>query len=359
MVTEEKKRIILADVVFSRGGSGRVLSIVANYLTNNGYDVTLLAFDNDKVEYPLNDRIKFVFLDMPKGTTIHKCFSKIFELRTILKTQDCVVAFCFRPIFWITIASAFTGIRVIFSERNDPNKDPSSLIKRTLRNFCYYFADSIVFQTKGQMAYFSKIIRRKSQIIPNPVSNDLPRHDLKHCKNIIISASRLERQKNIFMAIDAFELFYREHKDYSFYIYGDGKLRNELEKYIIEKKMEECVYLMGFSKEIHTIIAESKIFVLSSDYEGVSNSMIEAMGIGIPVICTDCPIGGARELIQNEINGALVPVGDYRKMAYYMDKMVSEDSFCELLSENAMKVRESLAASKICNLWEREIIDLT
>ena len=89
-------------------------------------------------------------------------------------------------------------------------------------------------------------------------------------------------------------------------IYGEGPLRKELQQYINSKNLKDIIKLQGFSHDIHEEMLKSAAFVISSDYEGISNSMIEALALGIPSVVTDCPCGGARMVINNYKNGVYI-----------------------------------------------------
>ena len=94
------------------------------------------------------------------------------------------------------------------------------------------------------------------------------------------------------------------------------------------------------------------MFLLSSDYEGLSNSMIEALALGAPTISTDCLVGGARMMIENEVNGLLVPVGDEQAIANAMTLIADDKKTATRLSVNGIKIRERLSVSTICPQWE-------
>lgn len=154
------------------------------------------------------------------------------------------------------------------------------------------------------------------------------------------------------MAIDAFEKFNKVHPEYIYEIYGEGELRESIQQYIEKKNLREKVFLKGFYQNIHSEIVNAAVFVLPSNYEGISNSMLEALAIGLPVICTDCPIGGARQVIENGKNGVLIPVGDTAALFNAMCKIVEDEDFAGLLSSNATNVRNDYNADLICKKWE-------
>ncbi|MFQ8599375.1 MAG: glycosyltransferase [Oscillospiraceae bacterium] len=194
---------------------------------------------------------------------------------------------------------------------------------------------------------------RRKEVIPNPVKDGLPeRHTgARDCR--IVSFCRLEPQKNLPLLIGAFEKFLQSHPQYALFIYGKGEEKQRLTELVREKNLAESVHFLDFQSDLHQQIVDSAMFVLPSNYEGLSNSMLEAMSIGLPCICTDCPIGGAQMMIQSGENGLLVPVGDEEAMLAAMTRIADDPAFAERLSANASKVRDELSASHILSRWEK------
>ena len=158
------------------------------------------------------------------------------------------------------------------------------------------------------------------------------------------------------MLIDAFEIFHREFCDYKLDLYGDGSEKDRIKAYVKKKDMDGCVSIHPFVNNIHEQIEDASIFALASNYEGLSNSMIEALALGIPSVVTDCPCGGARMVINNYKNGILVPVGDVNAMAKAMKNIASDSELAKKMSEEAINIRNKLSAKKIANEW-MEIIE--
>ena len=116
-----------------------------------------------------------------------------------------------------------------------------------------------------------------------------------------------------------------------------------------ELGMRRRVMFRGFSSHVLADIRTAAMYVLSSDYEGISNSMLEAMALGLPVIATDCPIGGSRMYIRDGVNGLLVPVGDEEALARAMERLADEPAFGESLGREAVKLRGELTTAKIAD----------
>ena len=166
-----------------------------------------------------------------------------------------------------------------------------------------------------------------------------------------MTACRLHPQKNLKMMIDAFAMLEGDYPEYKLVIYGEGVLRQELEDYIGKLNLEGKILLPGFTNNILSEISDCKVYLCSSDYEGISNSMLEAMGMGLPVIATDCPVGGARMMIDNNVNGVLVPVGDSKAMYKEMKRILDDSNFAENLSKHAFEIRNRLPIAKIAEQW--------
>ena len=113
------------------------------------------------------------------------------------------------------------------------------------------------------------------------------------------------------MLIRAFAKIASKYPDYTLFIYGEGPLRRDLEILIKTLHLGNQVFLQGFKKNIHEFISDAEFFILSSDFEGLSNALLEAMCMGIPCITTN--VSGIDEVIHDKINGVLVSPGDEEK----------------------------------------------
>ena len=220
----------------------------------------------------------------------------------------------------------------------------------------------MVFQSEGAKEWYDKIAKINGKVIYNPVRADLPQPIKGIRDKSVVNFCRLAKQKNIHLLIDAFALFWKQYKDYSLRIIGgwstDGgqEYIEQVKKHAKESICPDRIVFLPQSLHIHDDVLRDGMFVSSSDYEGMSNSMLEAMAIGLPTICTDCPAGGARAVIKDHENGILTPVGDVQALAAAMVEVADDPELAKKLSENGVKVREQLSTEKIVNQWI-ELID--
>lgn len=334
------------------GGAERVISILANYAVNKGDNVTLITIAECEKAYFIHNDISCISI-ADKGNSVRKLLAFI----NIIKKTKCDVIISFLPganIFSI-IAGKICGTKIISCERNDPKHSAGKNLTKILRKLLYRFADGFVFQTEEAKAYFSKSIQKRSTIIPNPLAENIPEPFLGIRNNEIVTAGKFFPQKNHMLLFEAFSDVVKIYPELSLIIYGEGSLRIEYERKIRELGIESKVDLPGRVTDIHERILKSKMFVLSSDYEGISNSLLEALALGIPTISTDCPCGGSRMFIENGVNGMLVPVGDRKALTDAMFRLIADKALCDRLSRNSIKLREELQVNKIYQHWDKYI----
>lgn len=116
--------------------------------------------------------------------------------------------------------------------------------------------------------------------------------------------------------------------------------------------IREKVIFKGYVNNLGNCIQDVSLFVLSSDFEGMPNALMEAMALGLPVISTDCPAGGSKFLIENKINGALIPIKDVEALKKEIASMLTDSSMRNYMGENARKICVQLEPKKIYNEWE-------
>lgn len=347
------KEIVVVTPHLGNGGAERVLSELMSEWTRMGKKISVIQTNANRYgnDYEFSQKINVINLTTTGGK--FRRAKQALELCKILsKYPDAtVVSFVNTAILVCGIASFIFKNKLIFSERCDPARTPDKKIQRIVRDKIFKRADACVFQTTMARKHFPKSVQRKGVIIKNPINPLLPEPYRGIRKKTIIAACQLTDQKNIPMLIHAFAKFYESNKDYRLEIYGRGVREAELRELIKTLGLENHAFLMGFSDDIYKQMKDCAMYVSSSDYEGISNAMLEALGLGLPSICTDCPVGGPREIIEDGINGLLVPVGDAEALCEAMKKIADDSAFAERLSENAVKVRDKFAISEVAREW--------
>lgn len=342
-------KVIFVIVSLAGGGAERVISILANQFAKKGIDVTVMMTAGDTVAYKLDERVQLYCIGGTSGGSMRLRLRRVKKMRDFFKANRDAVIISFGPgtSFFAVAAALFLGHRILISERNDPAVCPH----KHLRNIVYGRADRLIFQTEDAKECFPAGIRKKGVVIPNPVSSGLPPLADGKREKTIVAVGRLEPQKNHKMLLKAFSLFHKKYPGYTLHLYGDGSLKNELETLAGELMIQDCVIFEGFVSNVTDQIKKAGIYALSSDYEGISNSLLEAMAMGLPSVSTDCPIGGSRLCIRSGENGILTPVGDAAAFAEALGQIASDEAFADKLSYQAGKIRENYSEENISCLW--------
>ena len=255
---------------------------------------------------------------------------------------------CLKNVLFATFG---LGIAVIASERNNPYIKGESKFARLKASIPYGLASACVFQTRDALEYYAPMVQKKGRVIVNPLQLKEELVWTGMGNRTIVSVGRLDPQKNQKMLIDAFWMLHKDHPECTLDIYGEGSLRPQLQEQIDALGLQEAVCLRGYDKQVQKRVSEAGVFALSSDYEGMSNALIEALAMGVPSVSTDHPIGGARWLIRDGDNGLLTPVGDadalYKAMAFLLEK---PDQAAKM-SEKGKQLRQTLSAHNIAREW--------
>ena len=340
-------KIALVMGAYSYGGAERVMCSLANYFSER-YEVVLITLFEAERVYHISDRVACVNgingkndLDIMKG------------LRGIFKTEkpDVIISFITHINIASILASRGLRIPVIISERNDPKQSATSSFRKLLRKLTYPLASGIVFQTEDAKNYFSAYIRKKSTIIPNPLFLHVEAMPVTERKHEIVVAARYVPQKRHDLIIQAFSNVAGK-SDYILSCYGSGDEKIKLQKMVEEFGLTNRIFLHDAVTDLHERIKSAKVFIMMSEYEGMPNALMEAMGLGLACISSDCPCGGPRFLIENGKNGVLVESGNLEQLTQVLNNMLSDEAFMQKIAAEAINIRDTLSSDKIFQRWD-------
>lgn len=319
-------RIMFVIQSLSNGGAERVVSVISTALVKQDTEVTIVKFFSTEFEYSVGNKVQIINLSGGDVQAYGKMsrINRIRQLRFAIQSirPDCIIPFTY-PVAQITeIAVIGLQVNVFQSIRINPAISPSNRWIRFLRDRLVYKSKCSFVQNEQQKEYFRAKFRDKIHVLYNPVSDDLFMAEPKAPSDefLICSLGRLTDQKNYPMLIDAFAIAFRNDPSVRLRIYGEGVKRDWLTEYIKKCGMERQITMMGRTNDVKSVFQESDLYVLSSNWEGMPNALIEAMACRVLCIATDCPTGPS-DLIISGINGYLVPVNDKYAMANCM-KMV-------------------------------------
>lgn len=382
------------------GGAERVASLLANEFQKNHIDVRYLlthSRQNEVIRCDLSEDIPLELFSesMSPETTFGKLkanaqqilsslLCKPFELfkkpvpavfaklsivsqygreikylRGLLKSEPdlTVIAFLQPTIPIALLAAQDLPNRIIISERGNPERLMKKRYGRKFIEKYYKRANAAVFQTEDAKNSYPKVVSDKGTVIFNPLKENLPEPYHGERNKNITTFCRISNQKNLPVLVDAFATVHKSHPDYTLRIIGDApneegvQVVNTIKKMIADHQITDSVIFEPFNADVHRMVIKDTMYVNSSDYEGISNAMLEALAIGMPSVCTDCPIGGAKATITDGENGLLVPIKDAEALSKAILRVIEEDGLADKLSQNASQLRDELSLEKITEKW--------
>lgn len=337
------------------GGAERVAVALASFFVEQGYRFTFILTKNKGVAYSIPAGVDI--LDDFADPSV-KPLRQIHYIRSFMKANPLATFISFLPHqnMYTLIASIGLPNKIIISVRNDPRFDfPGNAVLPKVRDMLYRKASAIVFQTQAQMNLFPQALQDKGTVILNPISSAVPKPFTGHRRKVIVTSGRLEEQKNHAMTIRAFAQFHKTYSDYTLEIFGKGSLEAELKQLTKDLGIADSVSFEGFSSHVLERVRTASAFVMSSRFEGLSNSMLEALAMGVPTICTRCLGGGAEAVIEDGVNGLLVDIDDVDGEARALCRLVEDERFAQSVALRSQQLRKELSLKSIGSAWRRLI----
>lgn len=340
-----KEEVILKEPTFTfvvptlnGGGAERVVSVLASAVADLGYNSNVIVHYKTEGEYPLSKKVN-VYYDAKRKDAKNNLFGKIKKLFRIRKkiidmNTTYLIPFMDSCLIHSFYASFGLKIKLIATIRISPRCRTSGLGGKCDKIVAK--AQALYAQTMDEKEYYSPEIQKKTFILPNPVNAEAINlhHQYQSSLKTLVLAGRFTDQKNYPMIVNCAQILKQKGYSLQYKIFGDGPKQKEILQVIHEAALDETVYLMGRSSKLIEEFNQSDIYIMTSNFEGMPNTLMEAMAVGLPCISTDCP-SGPSDLIQNGKNGILVPVNDAEKLAAEIEKIVQNPDYAKHLGQNA------------------------
>ena len=355
-VDSERKKIVFLITTLTGGGAERVVVRLANALSLRHEVIVMPLYQ--ATGYPVSERVRVENFHIPSidgmraplfVKSLYWRIGAIRHFRRFFRREkpDATVSFLYKP-HLLNMVAACSG-RKIMSERAVPNVEGAGSF--TWTKLAFSFADKVVFQSHTVKGLFPKRTQKKGVVVPNPV--EVPCLASGHSHRIV-TAGRLMGQKNHALLIRSFAAFSKSHPLHTLHIYGTGELEEMLRRLIADLSLEGKVFLEGFCSDIHASIADAEQFVLSSDFEGMPNALLEALMMGLPCITT--AFVGAEEFFGNTGACLLTPVGDEAALAEAMSRLADDQSFRKDLASKGELLSQNFAMERVVPLWEEVLL---
>lgn len=353
MNTKNKKKILFTCADFG-GGIGKMLRFVISQCAIDFNEIVLLHRGRESN----NDVVPKYVKEIIRPCDFHKPmlfwrYKHIKEIHQVIKNERPSIVCCFGAEMSVMVTIAMFGIKntkLVLAERGDPFTAP--LIWKLLNKIAFRFADNCVFQLEKQGKWYGQRVMNKSIIIPNAfIPTGVVSQFLGERKKKIVSVGRFVYEKRYEVLIQAFKNVHDFHHDYELVLYGDGDYKEKYEALIVELGLENCVHMPGYTNNAMLAISDSSVFVLSSLYEGMPNTLIEAMAVGVPTVSTDCNPGGPDFLTDHGRRGLLVPLNDVNAMSAAICRIIEDPILAKRLSNLGQEIIPLLAVDRIGKMW--------
>jgi len=342
----------------ARGGSERVMRNLMSYMVEKGHQVTLVTQYKKQDEYPLNSQVKRIISDITPEevgkSRLLNFYRRYRKLRNIWKMEkpDVILVFIGKNNIMTLLTSWGLHIPVVVSVRADPNQEYPSGWMRFAARHLFRKAAGVVLQTRECAQFFPDPVKEKVVILRNPINSEFFEEPYDgEREHTIIVVGRMDEQKNHQLLIRAFALLASEYPDYRVILYGSGEKEGMLRQLVRDLQIENRVEFAGVVSDVVGHIKKAGVFVMPSKSEGMPNALIEAMILGIPVISTDCPCGGPRDLIDHGKNGLLTPVDDVEKMKENLQFLLNDSQNAYQMGQNARKTTDIYREEIVYREW--------
>lgn len=373
------------------GGAERVLSNMAGYWAEKGWEITILTLlqGNEPVSYELHPRV--VHSDLLKSTlhrnprpdrqsmqALHEIFKAltpserrvflrdvvmIVALRHAIRSTkpDAVISFIDITNVQVLLATHQLNYPVIVSERSDPRQGATGNDGwDRLRNRLYPTARHVVVLDDDSLSFFCDEVRQRARVIPNAAlpprfSSTHNMNALEKTEKILLAMGRLDYGKGFDLLLDAFSRIASRQPFWSLEIWGQGPLLSELQSLALELGLNGRVRFPGFTKNRDDVMQRADLFVLSSRCEGFPNVLLEAMASGLPVVSFDCPTG-PRRIIRNDIDGRLIPPQDVAALSENLERLMEDNGERKRLAKRAPEVIQRFHVDAVMSKWESLVL---
>lgn len=339
------------------GGAERVVSVLASALAELGYKTNIIVHYKTEETYPVSSRVN-VYYDANKtdgNNSIVGKIRKLLRIRNQVRKTGTTYLIPFMDSCLIHSYYATWGMRtkLISTIRVNPRCRTSGLGEKC--DEIVAKSNALFAQTLDEKEYYPEAIQKKTFVLPNPVNPEA--FEKKHAygeqiKNIVM-AGRFTEQKNYPMALRCACIMRDRGYELTFRLYGEGKNTQDIREMITEMQLEDTVYLMGRSSTMLDDFNSSDIYVMTSNFEGMPNTLMEAMAVGLPCISTDCP-SGPSDLIVNRDNGILIQMNNEVQMADELERLIKSP---QMAKELGCKARESIRARYSPDIIAKRFVD--
>lgn len=313
------------------GGTENVSVMIANELSQKtDYEISFISLfeERDIPFFSINPAIQRFRLYPTAAHGIQHYFDTCKRLRNIVATKHIDVLIdidCILDMYSLPLRK--TGVKVVSWEHFNYLQNPDVPYRRLTRRWAARSADAIVTLTETDKKLYQSNLKLKCPIvaIPNPMEMPDSPASYDADSHLILSSGRLTYQKGFDLLVEVASKVLPGHPDWTWMILGEGEDRPMLEQKIRDAHLDGRLVLKGRVDDVDSYYRRSAMFVMTSRFEGLPMVLLEAKAHRLPLVSFDCPTGPA-EIIEDGVNGTLVPPGDVDSMAAAVNELIESQA---------------------------------
>lgn len=356
------KTVFVLENITIRGGVEKATSTLANAFILEGLEVEILSLYSSAGTCPfeLNENVRITHLSLNSINNVNvmmkllRLFFNGLYLKKILAQRKDTFIFqgayssFYVPFLWDNQSN------IICCEHNDYTRVSS--LTSALRWISYKLADRSVSITQNDYQILQSKFKN-AVLIPNPILVPVSVHAGNQCERLIF-VGRFSDQKNPEEAVYIADEILTKHENLKFFMFGNGPLENSVLDKIKNSKNASQMALITNETDVSRIFTPGSLMVMTSLYEGLPMSILEAEASGVPVVAYDCS-KGMRDCLVDGVSGYLVVSGNSHAMIDIIHNIVKDQAKYQELSSGAQKLAMKFSIPHIIGLWKDLLRDLS
>ena len=387
-MTRKVKTVVFVIAHMGPGGAQKVLAIIANAWNKLGYKVEVLClqphqqslqnlspnikqrvlFENKQFLKNTNNsssqkgnavsRKKNLSFYTKKYSFFKNIVSYLFIfilLRRSLSAYRGAYVFSFiTPTNVMTILANHSSNFTIVSERNDPTRQSFGVTWNLLRKITYPFADLVTANSRNATEFLSKFVDvSKLETLPNPlIKQENQEQHSAGSTSYFVAVGRLEKQKNLDFLLLSLSEFKKRNGAVKLYIAGEGSEKEYLVQLTKQLELTKDVLFAGHIQNVEELMRRSLAYVITSNYEGTPNALLEAMALGLPTVVPN-NLPGALEYVRHGINGLTYEANDQMSLVKMLERYLYDGELRENVGKQARNAVRHLSLELALSKWTK------
>lgn len=348
----EKTKVVVTIPDFSAGGAETMVSQLVSNLDFEKFDVFLLVIRkplDNFIERSVDPRVKIIYLNKGMGFDIRTVWR---ANRVLKKIKPDVIHTHLQSFMYVAWYVMFHRVRMLHTVHNTPEEESRGIRRKVLR-FLFKRGKAIPVGISDTITSCIKTLYAidRCETVYNPVDTRRffpAEHEERRETFRIITIGRMTSVKNQALLIETFAAYHKRYPNSELIVLGDGPLREELVALTERLGCNECVRLPGVVSDVRDRLVSSDVFVLTSLYEGLPMTILEAMACGLPVISTD--VGGIRDIVGD--NGILIDTPDREAFLTAFEKLGENPEERKRMGARSRTLSEQYSVDSVCRQYE-------